>query len=167
MSVNASDDILVTHSFPELYDQDSKVLILGSFPSVISRKQSFYYANPSNRFWPVLASVYEEEITDRAAFAHRHHLALWDVIASCKIHGSSDTSIHDVTVNDIQKIVDHSSIETVFLTGKKALQLYEKYVSCDLPYFCLPSTSGANAAVSFDTLKKAYGLIREYAEETD
>ncbi len=161
------DDPLLTHSFECLSDSKSRVLILGSFPSVVSRQQSFYYANPTNRFWPVMSLVFEEDIIDRREFAHHHHIALWDVIASCRIHGSSDSSIHDVTVNKIQKLVDTTDIQAVFLTGRKAMELYQKYVSCNADYFGLPSTSSANAAMSLEELKKAYGLIREYAEEKD
>lgn len=161
------DDPILTHSFEKLYDEKSRVLILGSFPSVVSRKQSFYYANPANRFWPVMAKVFEETICDRAEFCHRHHIALWDVIASCRIHGSSDSSIHDVKVNNIQDLVDSTEIQAIFMTGRKAMELYQKYITCTAECFGLPSTSPANATVSIEQLKEAYGLIREYAEEKD
>ena len=91
----------VFHTFGPVYDDTSRILILGSFPSVVSRKMNFYYANPGNRFWRLLADLFEEEITDRRQFCLDHHIALWDVIASCRIHGSSDASITDVVVKDI------------------------------------------------------------------
>lgn len=151
----------VFHTFGPVYDNTSRILILGSFPSVVSRKMNFYYANPGNRFWRLLADLFEEEITDRKQFCLDHHIALWDVIASCRIHGSSDASITDVIVNDIQSIVNQSQIRTVFTTGKKAADLYQKMVCCDAEHIALPSTSGANAAMSFAVLKEKYHIILE------
>lgn len=109
----------VVHPFNPVFDCQSEILILGSFPSVISRKQNFYYANKSNRFWKVMEILFAEKIEDPKKFCHQHHIALWDVIYSCSIHGSSDASISDVVVNPIGKIVDHSNVHTIFLTGKK------------------------------------------------
>ena len=91
----------VFHTLEPLFDRESRVLILGSFPSVVSRQKSFYYANPTNRFWPVMETLFHETITDRKEFCLRKHIALWDVIESCTIHGSSDSSIRDVKANDI------------------------------------------------------------------
>lgn len=149
------------HPFEPLYDQNSEVLILGSFPSVISRKQNFYYANPQNRFWGVLSLLFEEEIADRREFCLKHHIALWDVIASCRIHGSSDSSITDVTVNDIALLASKTKIRAVFTTGGTASKLYDRYVTCDLPHYALPSTSGANARMRMDDLLKHYRKITE------
>ncbi|MBR3364399.1 MAG: DNA-deoxyinosine glycosylase [Solobacterium sp.] len=151
----------VFHTFGPVYDSESRILILGSFPSVVSRRMNFYYANPGNRFWRLLADLFGEEINDRKQFCLDHHIALWDVIASCRIHGSSDASITDVKVNDIQSIVDQSRIKTVFTTGKKAADLYEKLISCDAEHIALPSTSGANAAMSFAMLRDKYHIIVE------
>ena len=133
----------VFHTFGPVYDDTSRILILGSFPSVVSRKMNFYYANPGNRFWRLLADLFEEEITDRRQFCLDHHIALWDVIASCRIHGSS------------------SRIKTVFFFFFKAADLYQKLVRCDAEHIALPSTSGANAAMSFPVLKEKYHIILE------
>lgn len=157
------------HPFPPLADSLSRVLILGSFPSVISRQKQFYYANRSNRFWPVLAAVFEEEdtgdVSGRIAFAHRHHLALWDVIHSCTIQGSADAAIAHVRVNPVEEFLAHSSVCAVFTTGKKASALYEMYIHSSLPHTALPSTSGANARMTFKQLVKEYQKIRDEIEK--
>lgn len=155
----ASD--LLYHTFGPVYDEHSEILILGSFPSVVSRQKNFYYANPGNRFWKLLASLFEEEITDRRQFCLDHHIALWDVIGSCRIDGSSDASIRDVTANDIAGLVSRTEIRTVFTTGRKASELYDRLIVCDAEHIPLPSTSGANAAMSFDVLKERYQVILE------
>lgn len=158
---------ILYHPFPPLYDSHSRVLILGSFPSVVSREQSFYYANKSNRFWPVLSAVYGEEITDRKEFCLRHGIALWDVIASCSLRGSSDQSIRNVTVNPIAELIAGTEIKAVFTTGRKAGALYRKYTEIDLPHYELPSTSAANATMRTDDLIRYYRKIREAADEKD
>ena len=132
----------VFHTFGPVYDKDSRILILGSFPSVVSRQQNFYYANRSNRFWPLLADLFEEEITDRKQFCLDHHIALWDVIGSCRIDGSSDASIRDVEANDIGSLVKETRIHTVFTTGQKAADLYRKLVHCEIEHIALPSKIG-------------------------
>lgn len=160
-----ADTEVLVHPFPPLYDADSEVLILGSFPSVVSRQQSFYYANRSNRFWSVLAQVFQEDITDRRAFCLAHHIALWDVIGSCRIHGSSDASITDITVNDIPSLVDQTEIRTVFTTGAKARDLYHANVVCSARHIALPSTSSANARMRLEDLVQEYRIIREVLDE--
>ena len=155
----------LVHPFAPVFDASSRVLILGSFPSVISRQQAFYYANKNNRFWSVLSAVFEEEITDRRAFCLSHHLALWDVISSCRITGSSDASIRDVTCNDIAGLIRNTDISAVFTTGKKASSLYQKYIDLPICHIPLPSTSGANAVYSREDLIREYRKIREYAEK--
>lgn len=160
-----AETVHLEHPFGPIYDKDSRVLILGSFPSVISRKKSFYYANRANRFWKVMAEIYGEEITDPVSFVHAHHIALWDVIASCTITGSSDASIRDVIVNDVESLVKLTKIETVFTTGSKAAKLYENYVVCSKEHIALPSTSGANARMKLDDLVKAYTIIKEKTDE--
>ena len=155
----------VVHPFDPVYDSESKVLILGSFPSVVSREKNFYYANKGNRFWKLMSELFDEEIIDRKQFCLDHHIALWDVIASCSIEGSSDASIKDVTVNDINGLIQNTEIHTVFTTGKKASDLYRKYVDCDKEHVPLPSTSGANAAMSMDKLKEYYKVILEKLNE--
>lgn len=151
----------ISHPFPPVSDEESRILILGSFPSVVSRQQQFYYANRNNRFWKVMSIIFDEEITDRESFCHRHHIALWDVIASCVISGSSDSSIRDVVVNDINGLIRDSKIHTIYTTGKKAYDLFEKYISCDLPVISLPSTSSANAAMHLEDLVLRYRVIVE------
>lgn len=151
----------IEHPFDAIYDQESKVLILGSFPSVISRNENFYYANHNNRFWQVMESLFHEEICDRKEFCLRHHIALWDVIQSCEIEGSSDASIRNVKANDMNRVIEHTNISSIFLTGKKALSLYERYIDLDIEYFGLPSTSSANARYRLNDLVEAYALILE------
>ena len=153
------------HPFPPLYDADSRVLILGSFPSRISRRNNFYYGNPQNRFWKLMEQLYDETISDRTAFCHRHHIALWDVIESCTIMGSSDSSIRDVVVNDIPGLIKETGITAVFTTGRKAFDLYRKYITSDVPMYPLPSTSGANAAMKMNDLLEHYRIIREVTDE--
>ena len=155
------------HPFPPLWDEESRVLILGSFPSVMSRKNAFYYTHPQNRFWKLMSLIYEEEIIDRAAFCHQHHIALWDVIESCTITGSSDSSIRDVKVNDIAELLSKSRIRQVFTTGSTAWNLYRKYVTADIDAVRLPSTSPANAAMKLEDLLPYYRQIREVTDEED
>ncbi|MBE6118596.1 MAG: DNA-deoxyinosine glycosylase [Erysipelotrichaceae bacterium] len=155
------------HPFPPLWDEESRVLILGSFPSVMSRKNAFYYAHPQNRFWKLMSLIYEEEIIDRAAFCHQHHIALWDVIESCTITGSSDSSIRDVKVNDIAELLSKSRIRQVFTTGSTAWNLYRQYVTADIDAVRLPSTSPANAAMKLEDLLPYYRQIREVTDEED
>lgn len=153
------------HPFGALYDENSEILILGSFPSVVSRQQNFYYANKQNRFWPLMSLLFEEEIKDRRQFCLDHHIALWDVIESCTIAGSSDSSIRDVKVNDIASLISETKIRAVFTTGAKAAALYRKYVHIDIPHYALPSTSAANAAMRLNNLLEKYTVIREVLDE--
>ena len=142
---------MVLHNISPVYDENSAVLILGSFPSVKSRKEGFFYGHPQNRFWKVLSAVFNEPcpetVPEKKELLLRHNIALWDVIASCDIEGSSDASITNVVPNDISDIIAASSIKAVFLNGKTAEKLYKKYIadSVTLPAVCLPSTSPANA----------------------
>jgi TDG/mug DNA glycosylase family protein len=123
----------VTHTFEPIFNNESKVLILGTFPSVKSREQQFYYGHPQNRFWKLLALLMEDEIPDtipkKKDFLLRHRIAVWDVIHSCTIEGSSDSSIRDVVPNDISMIIEKTQIETIFTNGGKAHSLYEICVS--------------------------------------
>ena len=115
------------HNITPVYNQDSRILILGSFPSVKSRQAQFFYHHPQNRFWRVLENLYQverlETIEDKKAFLLEHHIALWDVIESCEIKGSSDSSIKDVKINDIQKLINESHIHKIYTNGQKAHQL--------------------------------------------
>ena len=157
---------MITHPFPPLFDGESKILILGSFPSVKSREQKFFYGHPQNRFWKVVASVFEdavpETVEEKTAFLHRHHIALWDVIGACDIEGSSDSSIRNVTANDLTIILQNASIGKIFVNGKTAEKYYKKYTEKAIgrSAACLPSTSPANAAWSVEKLTEAWKVIR-------
>lgn len=155
---------VVYHTIKPVFDENSRVLILGSFPSVVSRKKDFYYANPQNRFWKVMEAIFREEIKDRKDFCHRHHVALWDVIASCSIQGSSDASITDVHINDIAGLLAKTRVHVIFTTGSKAYQLFDKYIRVNVPVIPLPSTSGANAHMSLAELTEKYRIIEKEAE---
>ncbi len=157
--------VRVHHTLDPVYDRRSEILILGSFPSVVSREKHFYYANSTNRFWPVMECLFNETIADRREFCLRHHIALWDVIESCTIAGSSDSTIRDVTANDIEHLIQNSSVHTVFTTGAKAAALYRKYVNASLPAVPLPSTSAANANMRLDDLVKEYRCVKEALEK--
>lgn len=153
------------HTIPPFYNSDSKVLILGSFPSVKSREEGFYYAHPQNRFWKVLASIFNEEITDKKAFLKKHQIALFDVCASCEIKGSSDASVKKVIPNDIKKLIEESEIKVILLNGKTATNLFEKWMKdIEIPTISLPSTSPANATYSLDKLTKEYEIIKKFTK---
>ena len=151
----------VIHPLDAIYDEHSRVLILGSFPSVISRQNKMYYANKTNRFWAVMEALFNVEITDYALFCHQHHIAMWDVIYSCTIEGSSDSSIKNVKTNDIAGLVQKTNIKLIVTTGKKAAVLYEQYIHLDIPHISLPSTSAANAKMKLEKLINEYQRIKE------
>ena len=157
---------MIIHPIPPLFDQQSKVLILGSFPSVKSREAGFFYGHPQNRFWKVISNVFEEDtpltIKEKSAFILRNHLALWDVIHSCDIEGSSDASIRNVTVNDFDVILKNADIRAIYVNGKTALRYYQKYAQPVIgrEAICLPSTSPANAAWDLARLTKAWRCVR-------
>ena len=159
----------IIHPIPPVYDSSSRILILGSFPSVKSREVMFFYGHPQNRFWRVAADVFEEPVPmtvpDRKAFLLRNHIAVWDVIASCRIEGSSDASIKDVTVNDLRSILETAMIGQIYVNGKTAEKMYCKYTQplTGRPCICLPSTSPANAAWSLERLVEAWSRIRQGA----
>ena len=148
------------HTFGPVYDKNSKILILGSFPSVKSREMNFYYGHPQNRFWKLLAKIYNDEIytsiDDKKEFLLRNNIALWDSIKRCNIKGSSDSSITDVELNDLREIINNSNIKKIVFNGKAAYNLFKKYSNYDITnnikVCVLPSTSPANAACSFDKL---------------
>ena len=155
------------HPFDPLYDENSHILILGSFPSVKSREQAFFYGHPQNRFWRLLALLFREPvpqtIPEKRALCHTHHIALWDVIASCEIVGSSDSSIKNAKANDISTILSVAPIERIFVNGKTASKLYDRYILPQIgrPAVCLPSTSPANAAWNMERLYEAWKAITE------
>lgn len=148
----------LSHPFPPVVDVNCRILILGSFPSVKSREQGFFYGHPQNRFWRLLASIFDEptpaDVPSRQAMLLRHHIALWDVIASCSIEGSSDASIRDAVPVDIDLILRSSSIERVICNGTLAGKLYRKYLLpiTGIEPLVLPSTSPANASFSLERL---------------
>ena len=158
----------VYHSFDAFFNLDSKILLLGSMPSIKSREKGFYYMHPQNRFWRVLEKVFNEQIgnniKDKKDFLTKHKIALWDVLESCNINGSSDSSIKDVKVNDLNKIIKNSKINVIFTTGKKAFELYNKYCldKTKIEAICLYSTSPANCAISFEKLVENYNIIKKY-----
>lgn len=151
----------VEHTFGPVYDSQSRILILGSFPSVKSREINFYYGHRNNRFWKILGMLFNEEIEDKKSFLLKHHIALFDVIESCDIIGSSDASIQNVKPNDLSIILNNSKVEKIFLNGAKAYELYKKYDEDKyaIEAVKLPSTSPANAAYSLDDLYKEWKII--------
>ncbi|MDD6212228.1 MAG: DNA-deoxyinosine glycosylase [Clostridiales bacterium] len=148
----------VIHTFEPVYDSHSQLLILGSLPSVKSREGNFYYHHPQNRFWKILARITEEKlpesIEEKKALLLRHKIAVWDVVQSCDIIGSSDSSIKNVIPTDIKKLLSYTQISRIYTNGGKAGQLYQKYcyAQTNVPNIPLPSTSPANASYSFDRL---------------
>lgn len=157
---------MVKHPFPPLYDNNSRILILGSFPSVKSREQMFFYGHPQNRFWRVVSSVcgcdVPKTIEEKRMFLLENNIALWDVIASCEITGSSDSSIKNVTANDLSEILNSADIRQIYVNGKTAEKYFNKYTrdKINRDAICLPSTSPANAALSADKLIEAWSVIR-------
>ncbi len=153
------------HPFPALYDEDSRILILGSFPSVKSREEGFYYAHPQNRFWKIMERLFGaklQTIDEKKAFLHKEHIALWDSIASCTIHGSADSAIENATANDIKGLIGKTRIKAIFTNGAKAHDIYMRYCLEDTGMIPvkLPSTSPANAAYSLDRLLESWKTIQ-------
>ena len=156
----------VFHELEPIYNIHSKILILGSFPSVKSRENHFYYGHPQNRFWRVLEALYEvklDNVESKKCFLYEHSIALWDVISSCELKGSSDSSIKNIEVNDIQTLIDHSNINKIYINGKKAEEYYNKYIypKTKLQCIVLPSTSPANAIYTLDKLIEKWKIIKE------
>lgn len=157
---------MIVHPIPPLYGKNSKILILGSFPSVKSREAEFFYGHPQNRFWAVVASVYGKEkpttIEEKKKLILENNLALWDVIASCEIVGSADSTISNVTANDLSVIINNSNVDRIFVNGKTAEKYYNKYTypKTGIKAICLPSTSPANAAWNFEKLVEAWKSIK-------
>lgn len=158
---------MLQHPFPPLYDKNSKILILGSFPSVKSREQNFFYGHPQNRFWKVVATVLEKEtpttIEEKREFLLSSNIALWDVIASCEITGSSDSSIKNVVANDLTEILETANIKKIFVNGKTAEKYYNRYIKDKIgrDAVCLPSTSPANAMWNVESLVEEWKKIKK------
>lgn len=157
---------MLIHPFPPLFDTHSRVLILGSFPSVKSRDECFFYGHPQNRFWRVTAAVFDcptpTTVPEKRAFLLEHGIALWDVIGSCEITGSADSSIRDVTVNDLSPILAATPIERIFVNGQTAAKYYNRFAAplIGRGATVLPSTSPANAAWTLEKLTQAWSCIK-------
>ncbi len=157
----------ITHPLRPLFRADSRILILGSFPSVKTREYGFFYGHPRNRFWPLLERIFDVELSidieERRAFLLQHHLALYDVIYQCDIIGSSDASIQNVVPSDLSPIFTEADIKQVFCNGGTAYRYYQKYQEQNTGYQAiqLPSTSPANARSSMDHLYDQWKVIRE------
>lgn len=158
----------VDHEIEPFYDKNSKVLILGTIPSPKSRETGFYYAHPQNRFWKVISDILGENepitIEDKKNLLKVHKIALWDVLESCLIEGASDSSIKNAKPNNIKRIIENSNVEKIFVTGKTAEKLYNKYCLKDVGIqgIYLPSTSPANCAVKYEELKEKFLEITKY-----
>ena len=171
-TLHGSGEHILQHPFQPVVDAQCRVLVLGSFPSVKSRENAFYYGHPQNRFWKTLAGVYQtripETVEEKTAFLLTRHIALWDVASTCTITGSADSSLTAYAANDIAACVQGSDINTVFANGQKAGALYRTYAqsAVGMPIAVLPSTSPANAAWLLPRLITAWQPVRAAAEPT-
>ncbi len=153
---------MINHPIEPVFDENSKILILGSFPSVKSREEMFFYGHPQNRFWQVISSVFDDAlpltVKEKRAFLLKHGVAVWDVIESCDIVGSSDSSIRNAKPNDIEKILSSADIRAIFVNGKTAEKYYNKYLKEKVhrESIFLPSTSPANAKFTLEDLTKIW-----------
>lgn len=156
---------MTVHPIEPVFNENSELLILGSFPSVKSREHNFFYAHPRNRFWKVLAYIFNSPVPDNIEeeklFLLDKHIALWDVIASCDIEGSSDSSIKNVTPNDLSYILEHTKVKQIYTNGKAADKLYKIFLEekTGITSICLPSTSPANASWTFEKLCESWKQI--------
>lgn len=172
MNIKPSDYTHVNHEIPPVFNNESRILILGSFPSVKSREGSFFYHHPQNRFWKVVSAITEESlpktIEDKKTLLLKHHIAVWDVIARCDIYGSSDSSIKNVVPNDLSVILDKAPIEHIYCNGTISYNLYNKYIfkTTGIESVKLPSTSPANAAYSLEKLIDVWkGTVELYSKK--
>ena len=155
----------VKHTFEPVWNRQSEILILGTFPSVKSRENHFYYGHPQNRFWKMIAGIFQEPVPDtteeKKELILRHRLALWDVIDECDIAGSADSSIRNVVASDIAGLLTRSGIHTIIANGARAYELYQKHQlpQTGIQAYKLPSTSPANAAWSFQRLQEAWSAV--------
>ena len=158
------------HEFEPVFDAESRILILGTFPSVKSRETAFYYGHPQNRFWKVLAYLTTEPmpqtVAEKKALLFRHHIALWDVIASCEISGSSDNSIQNVVPVNLDKVLNQCSIKKIFANGKLAGKFYRQYLEpmTQMEIHVLPSTSPANAMYDFERLLTQWQIMKVFLD---
>ena len=158
----------VTHPFRPLFQTDSKILILGSFPSIKTREYGFFYGHPQNSFWPLLERIFgvklSTDIEERRAFLLQHHLAIYDVIYRCDIIGSGDASIQNVIPSDLSPILKEADIRQIFCNGGTAYRYYQKYQEqkTEVKAIQLPSTSPANARFSMDDLYHQWKIIKAH-----
>lgn len=156
----------IVHSIPPIYNEDSKILILGSFPSVKSREGEFFYHHPRNRFWIVMSAIYGvpklETVEEKKEFLLQNGIAVWDVIQSCEITGSADSSIRNVVANDLTEILNVANIRQIYTNGNTASKLYQKYIfpKTGMENVKLPSTSPANAGSNLEQLIEAWSCIK-------
>lgn len=157
----------IIHPIPPVYNKDSRILILGSFPSVKSREGEFFYHHPQNRFWKVISAVFDEPIPvtieDKKQLLLKNGIAVWDVIQSCEITGSADSSIKNTLPNDITPILNAAHINIIYTNGNTAYSLYKKYIYpvTGIESIRLPSTSPANAGCSMECLIKAWSCLKK------
>lgn len=162
---------IVEHTFAPVYDENSRILILGTMPSPKSREYGFYYSHPQNRFWRIVSDLYGQKLpesnSEKTNFLLRNRIALWDVLKSCSITGADDSSIRNPVANDVGGLLKRTNIQAVFTTGTKAAVLYHKFCEKDAGCraFPLPSTSPANCRnYNYESLKEAYRMILEYTQ---
>lgn len=153
----------IHHTLKPIYNSNSKILILGSIPSITSRNNNFYYSHKNNRFWKIINVLFKVDLNtkeEKEEFLLKNNIALYDMIKECEISGSSDSSIKYIKTNNITNIINNSKIKYIFLEGKLAYNLYKKYYNnLNLEYYYLPSTSSANASYSLDKLLDIYKII--------
>ena len=160
-------NIKVVHSITPLINSNSKILILGSFPSVKSREQQFFYMHPQNRFWKILSILFNDDFTsctieEKKRLCIKNNIAIYDVINSCTIVGSSDSSIENVIPNNIKELIQNTKITNIFCNGNKAYELFLKYnKDIDISVHLLPSSSPANARMKLDDLVKSWSIIKK------
>ena len=158
---------MINHNIPPLYDENSRILILGSFPSVKSREAQFFYGHPQNRFWKVISAVLSVDcpvtVEEKKKMLLGHNIAVWDTIKSCEIEGSSDSSIKDAVGNDISPILEAANIKAIYCNGTTSYNIYRKFIEpqTGIGAIKMPSTSPANAAWSLDRLICAWKQILE------
>lgn len=150
--------------FAPVYDKESKVLVLGSFPSVLSRKTDFYYGNPQNRFWKMISRYFDLPMPatneEKKALLHERGVALWDVVQSCEIVGSADDKISDYETAKIDEVLKNARIKLILLNGKKAFTVFEEnYKNCGVEYKLMPSTSPANPRYKYEIWKEAFDEV--------
>ncbi len=161
---------MIFHPIEPIFDGNSKILILGSFPSQKSREQMFFYGHPQNRFWQVLAGVFgcriPKTIEEKKHFLLSNNIAVWDVLASCEIIGSADSSIKNATANDLSEILAYAQIKQIFVNGKTAEKYYNQYIKDKIgrEAICLPSTSPANAVWTVEKLISAWKIIKNSSD---